>query len=98
MFDIEKWHNNTINDLHRLAKMVLDIIEDDVDKQIEVGFMTQEIEKAIDEAKLYKLYKLKCSQGGKKSAQILTKEERRERASKAGKAKIPIVKNINKIN
>ena len=89
MFDIEKWHNDTINDLRRLAKLALENIDEDMGAsfQIEIGMATQEIEKAIDEAKLYKIHKLKCSQGGKKSAKNMTKEERIKRATLAGSSK-----------
>lgn len=88
MFDIEKWHNDAINDLHRLAKLALDGSKDkSASFQIELGMAIQEIEKGIDEAKLYKIYKHKCSQGGKKSAQNMTKEERVKRATLAGRSK-----------
>ena len=89
MFNIEKWHNDTMNGLHRLAKLALENIGEDKSAsfQIEIGMETQEIEKAIDEAKLYKIYNLKCSQGGKKSANNMTKEERVKRARLAGRSK-----------
>lgn len=86
MFDIEKQHHDNVADLHRLAGLALGNT-DDVAKQIEIGMMTQEIEKAIDKAKLYDLMQLKRSQGGKKSAGNMTAEERRKRAIKASHAR-----------
>ena len=56
MFDIEKQHHDNVADLHRLAGLALGNT-DDVVRQIEIGMMTQEIEKAIDKAKLYDLMK-----------------------------------------
>ena len=86
MFDIEKQHHDNVTDLHRLAGLALNNT-DDVAKQIEIGMMTQEIEKAIDKTKLYDLMQLKRSQGGKKSASNMTAEERRARALKASHAR-----------
>lgn len=86
MFDIEKQHHDNVADLHRLAGLALNNT-DDVAKQIEIGMMTQEIEKAIDKAKLYDLMQLKRSQGGKKSASNMTAEARKARALKASHAR-----------
>ena len=86
MFDIEKQHHDNVADLHRLAGLALGNT-DDVARQIEIGMMTQEIEKAIDKAKLYDLMQLKRSQGGKKSANNMTAEERKARALKASHAR-----------
>lgn len=86
MFDIEKQHHDNVADLHRLAGLALGNTED-VARQIEIGMMTQEIEKAIDKAKLYDLMQLKRSQGGKKSADNMTAEERHARALKASHAR-----------
>jgi len=93
MFDIEKQHHDNVADLHRLAGFALNNT-DDVARQIEIGFMTQEIEKAIDKAKLYDIMQLKRSQGGKKSADNMTAEERKARALKAAHAR----KTSNKTN
>lgn len=86
MFDIEKQHHDNVADLHRLAGLALNNA-DDVARQIEIGFIIQEIEKAIDKAKLYDLMQLKRSQGGKKSAGNMTAEERKARALKASHAR-----------
>lgn len=86
MFDIEKQHHDNVADLHRLAGLALGNT-DNVARQLEVGMMTQEIEKAIDKAKLYDLMILKRSQGGKKSANNMTAEARHERALKASHAR-----------
>ena len=86
MFDIEKQHHDNVADLHKLAGLALNNT-DDVAMQIEVGMMTQEIEKAIDKAKLYDIMQLKRSQGGKKSSGNMTAEERKARALKASHAR-----------
>lgn len=86
MFDIEKQHHDNVADLHRLAGLALGKTED-VARQFEIGFMTQEIEKAIDKAKLYDVMQFKRSQGGKKSASNMTAEERKARALKAAHAR-----------
>lgn len=86
MFDIEKQHHDNVADLHRIARLALDSV-DGIEKQIEIGFIVQEIEKAIDKAKLYDLMQLKRSQGGKKSASNMTAEERKARALKASHAR-----------
>lgn len=86
MFGVEKQHHDNVADLRRLAGLALKST-DDVTMQIEIGMAVQEIEKAIDKAKLYDLMQLKRSQGGKKSAGNMSAEERHARALKASHAR-----------
>lgn len=61
---------------------------DDIDSAlIYLEQAKNEIEQALEKAQKYDELRLKQSQGGKKSANNMTKEERIERAKKAGSSK-----------
>jgi hypothetical protein len=87
MFEIEEYYNGLINDIHKINSIIYDSESLTIDKQLDIGLISHELEKAIDKAKLYDLMRLKCSQAGKKAARNMTQKERTERARRASKAR-----------
>lgn len=86
MFDIEQEYNDNVQNLHKLAGLALENVEK-LSQSLEIGLIVHDLEKAIDRAKLYDIAQFKRSQGGKKSADNMTAEERKARALKASHAR-----------
>ena len=86
MLDIELNYNELKNDLHNLYTTCMENVER-LDDELYYCKAYEDIKNAIEKARLYDINKYKQSQGGKKSALNLTKQERTERARKAGRAK-----------
>lgn len=86
MLDIEMKYNELKNDLHKLYTACMENV-DRLDDELFYCKAYEDIKDAIAKARLYDIRKYKQSEGGKKSALNLSKQERTERARKAGKAK-----------
>lgn len=98
MEDIERKYHDLENDfifLCSITEQQLSLyikLSDDEGEEVQnaIGFLqatkTQVLE-AINKAKSYDIERFKKSQGGKKSSQNMTKEERIARARKAGSVK-----------
>lgn len=86
MLDIEKEYNDNVQNLHKLAGLALENV-DKLSQSLEIGLIVYDLEKAIERAKLYDIAQFKRSQGGKKSADNMTAEERKARAIKASHAR-----------
>lgn len=84
LFDIESYYNDLENDLARLAQ-VAQMQAKDLADEIEQARTVEELRDAIIRAKCFDIDRLKRSQGGRKSASNMTKEQRQERARKAGR-------------
>lgn len=84
LFDIEAYYNERETDLARLAQLALQQAKDLAD-EIEQAQAIEALRDVIAKAKSFDINRLKRSQGGRKSAQNMTKQQRQERARKAGK-------------
>lgn len=85
MRNIEENYLILESDLRKLTTMAIRGVSSQKD-DFDVAFASYEIEVALDKAKAYDILKYKQSQGGKKSSNNMTKNERIKRARKAGKA------------
>lgn len=84
LIDIEAYYSERETDLARLAQLALPQAKDLAD-EIEQARAVEALRDVIVKAKCFDIERLKRSQGGRKSAQNMTKRQRQERARKAGR-------------